>query len=76
MKVYTFSEARQNFASVLESAQKDGAVRITRRDGRAFTIQPAPEAPSPLAIKAVALKIKRTEIVAAVREGRERRGGA
>ena len=57
MKVYTFSEARQNFASVLESAQKDGAVRITRRDGRAFTIQPAPEAPSPLAIKAVALKI-------------------
>ena len=45
MKVYTFSEARLNFASLLDEAQKEGAVRVTRRDGRAFTIQPATEAP-------------------------------
>ena len=76
MKVYTFSEARQNFASVLDRAQKEGAVRITRRDGRAFTIEPVQEKPSPLAVKAVALKIKRSEIVSFVREGRERLGGA
>lgn len=50
MKVYTFSEARQQFAAVLESAQKDGAVRITRRDGRAFTLRPAEEVASPLAV--------------------------
>jgi prevent-host-death family protein len=43
MKVYTFSEARQKFASVLDDAQKEGAVRITRRDGRSFTVQPAKE---------------------------------
>ena len=74
MKVYTFSEARQNFASVLDCAQKKGAVRVTRRDGRAFTIQPVQDTLSPLAIKAVPLKIKRAEIVSAVREERERRG--
>ena len=74
MKVYTFSEARQNFASVLDAAQKDGAVRVTRRDGREFTIQPVKGAPSPLAVKAVKLKLSRDEIVAAVREGRERAG--
>ena len=74
MKVYTFSEARQNFASVLDTAQKDGAVRVTRRDGREFTIQPVKGAPSPLAVKGVKLKLSRDEIVAAVREGRERAG--
>ena len=76
MKVYTFSEARQNFASLLDEAQKEGAVRITRRDGRAFTIQPAKGAPSPLAVKVAPVKVKRSEIVSAVREGRERAGGA
>ena len=72
MKVFSISEARQNFAAVLDLAQKDGAVRITRRDGRAFTVQPVLEAPSPLAVKAVPLKVSRSEIVSAVREGRER----
>lgn len=75
MKVYTFSEARQNFASLLDEAQKEGAVRVTRRDGRAFTIQPAKEAPSPLAVTSAGIKVTRSEIVSAVREGRERAGG-
>lgn len=74
MKVYTFSEARQNFASVLDSAQKEGAVRITRRDGRVFTIQPVSEGASPLAVRPVALNLGRDEIVSAVREVRERTG--
>lgn len=72
MKVYTFSEARQNFAAVLDNAQKEGAVQIARRDGRVFTIQPVKERPSPLAVKVVPLKLSQREIVAAVREGRER----
>ena len=76
MKVYTFSEARQNFASLLDEAQKEGAVRVTRRDGRAFTIQPAKETPSPLAVKVVPVEVKRSDIVSAVREGRERAGGS
>jgi prevent-host-death family protein len=72
MKVYSFSEARQNFAAVLDNAQKEGAVRITHRDGEVFTIQPVKDNPSPLAVKAVPLKLDRQEIVSAVREGRER----
>ena len=71
MKVYTFSEARQKFASVLDSAQKDGAVRVRRRDGRVFKIEPVNEAPSPLAVKGVKLKLTRDEIVAAVRKSRQ-----
>jgi prevent-host-death family protein len=72
MKVYTFSEARQNFAAVLDRAQKDGTVRITRRDGRIYTIQPAQDPSSPLDVKPVRLKLSRSEIVQAVRESRER----
>jgi prevent-host-death family protein len=75
MKVYTFSEARQNFASVLENAQKEEAVRITHRDGRTFTIQPVRSAESPLAVKGVKLKLSRDAIVAAVRESRKRASG-
>lgn len=73
MKVYTFSQARQNFSALLDSAEEDGAVRITHRDGRAFTLQPADASPSPLAVKRVDLKLSRREIVEAVRESREPR---
>lgn len=74
MKVYTFSEARQKFSAVLDSAQLEGAVKITRRDGRAFLIRPVQESPSPLDVKGVKLKLSRDEIVSSVREGRERAG--
>lgn len=72
MKVYSLSEARQNFAAVLDNAQKEGAVRIMRRDGRIFIIQSVGDSPSPLAVEAVPLDLSRREIVSAVREGRER----
>lgn len=72
MKVYSFSEARQNFAAVLDSAQKEGAVRITKRDGRAFMIRPAEDLASPLAVKPVRLTLSRTDIVDVVRESRSR----
>ena len=72
MKVYTFSEARQNFAAVLDTAQKEGSVRVTRRDGRVYTIQLEQEPASPLDVKPVRLKLSRAELVSAVREGRER----
>jgi prevent-host-death family protein len=71
MKVYTFSQARQNFSSVLDSAEEEGAVRITHRDGRSFTIQPVRESPSPLAVRRVNVKLSRRDILEAVRESRE-----
>jgi prevent-host-death family protein len=73
MKAYTYSEARENFASVLEEAERDGAVEIRRRDGAVFRIQPAPKSKaSPLDVPGVKLRVRTAELIAAVREGRER----
>lgn len=70
MKVFTFTEARQNFASVLDFAQKEGSVRITRRDGQEFVIQPLEAPASPLEVEGVDLDLTRDEIVGFVLEGR------
>jgi hypothetical protein len=71
MRVYTYSEARQNFASILDVAQREGGVRIARRDGRVFMLQPILEAVSPFEVAGVDVNIGREEIVSAVRESRE-----
>ncbi len=71
MKVYTFSEARQNFATILDLAQKEGAVCINRRDGQSFILQPNRSSGSPLDIQGVNLDLSSQEIVDFVREGRE-----
>jgi len=72
MKVYTYSEARQKLADVLEEAQREGTVQIKRRDGQEFIITPAKIKGSPLAVRGVQLNLTTAEIVRAVREGRER----
>ena len=74
MKVYTYSEARQNLASLLEIAQRDGAVRIRRRDGRSFLVRPERSGASPLDVEGVDLGVTTDEIVAIIREGRQRYG--
>lgn len=74
MRIYTYSEARQNFASVLEMAQRDGAVRIRRKDGRSFVLQPESSDASPLDVEGVDLGVTSAEIVEMIREGRERYG--
>ncbi len=72
MQVYTFSEARQKLASILEQASKDGEVRIKRRDGRSYILRPETSAQSPLDIKGVNVGLSASEIVDFVREGRDR----
>lgn len=74
MKVYTYSEARQNLASLLEAAQRDGAVGIRRKDGRAYVVQPEPATRSPLDVAGIDLDLTTDEVVDLVREGRERYG--
>ena len=74
MRVYTYSEARQNFASLLETAQQDGAVRIRRKDGSSFVVQPESSGASPLDVEGVDLGVTTEEIVSMIREGRERYG--
>jgi PHD/YefM family antitoxin component YafN of YafNO toxin-antitoxin module len=73
MTIYTYSEARQNLASLLEQARSEGEVRIKRRDGQEFVIKPVRAKGSPFDIKGVDLDLSAEEIVAAVREGRDRR---
>lgn len=71
MKVYTFSEARQQLARLLNQARRDGEVRIRRRDGQEFVVQPAPAGKgSPLDVTGLGLRIPVGEIVEAVRESR------
>jgi len=72
MKEYSFTEARQHFASILDEAKKEGVVCVKKRDGEAFYIKPAMPRKSPLDIKGVELGITSSEIVDAVRESRER----
>ena len=74
MRVYTYSEARQNLASLLDIAQRDGAVRIRRKDGQSFVLQPEVRRGSPLDVKPVKINVTTDEIVRIVREGRERHG--
>ena len=73
MKSYTYSEARGNFATVLDEAERDGAVEVRRRDGSVFRILPLRKSKSsPLDVKGIKLRVSTADLVAIVREGRER----
>jgi PHD/YefM family antitoxin component YafN of YafNO toxin-antitoxin module len=72
MKSYTFSEARQNFAAILEQARREGAVRIQRRDGQSFVLRPEPQKASPLDIPGITLStgVTREDILQSIQESR------
>ncbi len=70
MKEYTYSEARQRLADLLELAQREGSVRIRRRDGTVFVITRAQDTLSPLDVPGISLDITRDEIVDVIHEGR------
>jgi len=72
MQVYTYSEARQKLAQVLEQAETTGKVLIRRKDGRTLALVPERNASSPLDVPSINAKITTQEIVDIVRAGRER----
>ena len=74
MKSYTFSEARQKFATVLEQARRDGAVRIQRRDGQSFVVLPEQSSMSPLDICGIQPEqsFTRDAILSSIQDGRKR----
>jgi hypothetical protein len=72
MTVFTFSEARQKFAAILERARREGAVRVKRRDGQVFIIQPDRSPHSPLDVAGIATNLSAEEIVDMIREMRQR----
>jgi antitoxin (DNA-binding transcriptional repressor) of toxin-antitoxin stability system len=75
MKVYTYTEARQRLARVLDEARAGGEIRIKRRDGSEFAIRPVPPGKSPLDVPGVETGIGREEILSVIRESREREPG-
>lgn len=72
MKHYTYSEARQNLAELLDSAKRDGKVRIKRRDGSEFELVPITQKGSVLDVKGIDIDISREEILSVIKEIRER----
>jgi hypothetical protein len=76
MREYSFTEARQSFAAILDEAKKEGVVCIKKRDGETFFLRPAPPKKSPLDVKGVDLGLSSAEIVDVIRKGRERQYGS
>jgi len=70
MKVYTYSEARQQLATLLEEATRTGSVLIRRKDGQVFILRPESPSTSPLDVPGEPLGLGRDEIVNFIHEGR------
>jgi PHD/YefM family antitoxin component YafN of YafNO toxin-antitoxin module len=75
MKVYNYSDARQNFATVLNTALKEEVI-ISRKDGSKFKLISMKEdkktGKSPLEnIKAIKASVTMNDILDAIRESRE-----
>ncbi len=72
MNTYTYSEARQRLAMLLEKAKKEGKVIIKRKDGTMFELKALVENKSPLDVKGIKIKIEKEEILDILREVRNR----
>ena len=71
MKVYTYSEARRRLADVLNIARSEEVI-IKRRGGEAFSIIYRKSNKSPFDVPGIKTKATTNDILAAVRESRER----
>ena len=73
MIVYTYSEARQKFSTVLDKARIEGNVQIIRKDGQKFLLSSIKkQSKSPLDVDTIQSNISTDELVSVVREYRER----
>ncbi|MDA8141684.1 MAG: type II toxin-antitoxin system prevent-host-death family antitoxin [Desulfobacteraceae bacterium] len=73
MKVYTFSEARQRLADVLNIARTEEVV-IKRRGGESFSIIFRKGEKSPFDVKGIKTKATTKDILNAVKKSREHKG--
>jgi hypothetical protein len=72
MTVYTYSQARQRFSSLLNRARKEGKVLIRRRDGLLFSLTPEKISRSPLDVKSTNTKASTKDIIESIRESRRK----
>jgi hypothetical protein len=71
MIVYTYSDARQKLAELLERAKKEDVI-IKRKDGL-FRVKAMPSIKSPLDVPGVDTLATTDDILSAIREGRPSR---
>jgi len=73
MKIYTYSEAREKLATILEESKTEEVI-IRRRKGDMFAIVPRPGRArrSPFDVPGLGQRVSRQEILEAIRESRER----
>lgn len=72
MRVFTYSEARQNLAKLLTLAQTE-TVRIRRRDGSVFSLSAEPEPQtSPFDVPGIKTRASTEDILSVVNESRSR----
>ena len=67
-----YLETQENLSVLLERASEQGEVRIERADGQVFVLKPENKKRSAFDVAGVDLGVSTEEIVAFVREGRER----
>jgi hypothetical protein len=71
MRVYTYSEARQNLSELLSLAESEEII-IQRRDGKTFTVSyKANEVASPFDVRGINTKATTKDILDAVAESRK-----
>lgn len=70
MKVYTYSEARQNLSELLNQAQAEEVI-IKRRDGAVFSVKAKKLKKSPFDVEGIESTVSKKQILAAVRESRK-----
>lgn len=68
----TYLETQETLSKLLEQAREQGEVRIERADGEIFVLKPDKMKRSALDVAGIDLGVSTKEIVAFVREGRER----
>ncbi len=71
MKVYTYSEARQKFSKVLDTARSEEVI-IKRRGGETFTLVFKKSSKSPFDVPGIKTRATTKDIIDAVRESRSR----
>jgi hypothetical protein len=71
MKVYTFTQAREHLAAVLEEARQQEVI-IRRRNGDQFSIVLRQQGTSPFDVPPVRTRATTEDILDAIRESRER----
>lgn len=71
MKVYTYTQAREHLADLLEEARRQEVV-IRRRNGEHFSVTLRRSGASPFDVPPVRTKATTEDILAAIRESRER----